>query len=121
MENPVTGYVLNPGGMIRMRRSPSRARRIPYGLALLLTACSLPVTASGTDLQWLDALRELDRNHASVSALVVKLEDLSTIAALNPDRRLVPASVSKLFVTAGALKQFGPGHPSLHASPPQGP
>ncbi|MEX2575165.1 MAG: D-alanyl-D-alanine carboxypeptidase/D-alanyl-D-alanine-endopeptidase [Halofilum sp. (in: g-proteobacteria)] len=93
-----------------MRRSPGRVRRIAYGLALLLTACSLPVTASGTNLQWLDALRELDRNHARVSALVVKLDDLRTIAALNPDRPLIPASVSKLFVSAGALKQFCPDH-----------
>lgn len=93
-----------------MRRSPGRVRRIRYGLALLLTACSLPVTAAGANLQWLDALRELDRNHTRVSALVVKLDDLSTIAAIHPDGRLIPASVSKLFASAGALEQFGPDH-----------
>ena len=48
--------------------------------------------------------------HARVSALVVRLSDMQTIAQLNPDSRLTPASVSKLFAASAALQQFGPDH-----------
>lgn len=73
--------------------------------ALSLLAASIPASAAG----YLDALRSLSQR-AHVTALVVRLDDMTPIASLNPDQRLTPASVSKLFAAAGALKQFGPAH-----------
>ncbi|MDN5849270.1 MAG: D-alanyl-D-alanine carboxypeptidase/D-alanyl-D-alanine-endopeptidase [Nitrococcus sp.] len=75
-----------------------------------ITTLALLATTAPASGQWLDELRELDSNHARVTALIVDLADMSTIAALNPDMRLTPASVSKLFVAAGGLEQFGPNH-----------
>lgn len=77
---------------------------------VLFASLLLLGTTSVAHAQWLDALRQLDSNHAKVTALVVNLENMQTIAALSPDQRLTPASVSKLFATAGALEQFGPDH-----------
>lgn len=72
-------------------------------IALLFAVNS---AASGDSLP---ALRQLAKK-AQVSALVVNLNSMQTIAAINPGERLTPASVSKLFTTAAALQQFGPNH-----------
>ncbi len=45
---------------------------------------------------------------ASVSALAVRLSDGKVIAQYDADRRLVPASVTKTFTTAAALRILGP-------------
>lgn len=45
---------------------------------------------------------------ASVSALAIRLSDGKTIAQYDADRRLVPASVTKTFTTAAALRIIGP-------------
>lgn len=45
---------------------------------------------------------------ASVSALAVRLSDGKPIAQYDADRRLVPASVTKIFTTAAALRVLGP-------------
>lgn len=84
----------------------------PYGLAIVAVVflwSSLAGAASTSDSAGLDNLRALAR-HARVTALVVRLRDMHTIAALNPDVRLRPASVSKLFSASAALQQFGPDH-----------
>ncbi|MES1927288.1 D-alanyl-D-alanine carboxypeptidase/D-alanyl-D-alanine-endopeptidase [Salinisphaera sp. T31B1] len=73
------------------------------GTILLLT------NASASAAAYLDSLRALSQR-AHVSALVVDLDDMSPIAELNPDQRLTPASVSKLFAVSAALEQFGPDH-----------
>lgn len=93
-----------------MARSSGRTRRIAQTLTLLLAAGTLFAAAPGAQAQWLNGLRELDENNAKVTAMVVNLETMNTIAALNPDLRLTPASVSKLFAAAAALEQFGPNH-----------
>lgn len=77
---------------------------------LLLGSLLLLAAAPAAHAQWLPALRALDQANAKVTALVVDLDNMQAIAALNPDLRLTPASVSKLFATAGALEQFGPDH-----------
>lgn len=74
--------------------------------ALLWSAIA---AAAGTGSAGLTNLRAL-ASHAHVSALVVRLRDMQPIAALNPDERLRPASVSKLFSASAALQQFGPAH-----------
>ncbi|WP_423823654.1 D-alanyl-D-alanine carboxypeptidase/D-alanyl-D-alanine-endopeptidase [Salinisphaera sp. SPP-AMP-43] len=62
--------------------------------------------AASADLPRLRALAK----QAQVTALVVRLRDMHTIAAISPDQRLRPASVSKLFAASAALQQFGPDH-----------
>lgn len=52
-------------------------------------------------------LSKLEAEGAAVSALVVKLSDGSTIAELNADKRLCPASVTKLVLGAQALEKWG--------------
>ncbi|MGN8159183.1 D-alanyl-D-alanine carboxypeptidase/D-alanyl-D-alanine endopeptidase [Salinisphaera sp. SWV1] len=83
------------------------------GLAATLFATVLLwssiATAAGAGRAALPDLRALAR-HARVSAFVVRLRDMQPIAALNPDERLRPASVSKLFSASAALQQFGPAH-----------
>jgi D-alanyl-D-alanine carboxypeptidase/D-alanyl-D-alanine-endopeptidase (penicillin-binding protein 4) len=79
------------------------------GVAALLGStfgCTAMTAAGRTTLPNLYALA----GHARVSVLVVRLRDMHIIAALNPDLRLRPASVSKLFAASAALQQFGPGH-----------
>jgi len=72
---------------------------------LILCAASVPAAAA----EYLDALRSLSQR-ANVTALVVRLDNMTPIAQINPDQRLTPASVSKLFAASAALKQFGPAH-----------
>ncbi len=79
-------------------------------LLTITTIFALASVAPRVNAQPLAALRNLAASNAEVSALVVDLDDLSTIGALNPDQRLTPASVSKLFAAAGALEQFGADH-----------
>lgn len=93
-----------------MHRCSGHTHRLSFCLLFVVTAGLLLASAPGAHAQWLPALRKLDNSNAEVTALVVNLKDMSTIAALNPDQRLTPASVSKLFATAGALEQFGPDH-----------
>lgn len=87
----------------------SRARS---GLAVVVLALSflLPIAPTqAADSIGLPNLKALSQ-HARVSALVVRLSDMRPIARLNPDTRLTPASVSKLFAASAALQQFGPEH-----------
>ncbi len=78
-------------------------------LFAFLAVAYLVAINSAADAAPLPALRQLAKT-AQVSALVVNLDNMQTIAAINPGKRLTPASVSKLFTTAAALRQFGPGH-----------
>ncbi|ROO24715.1 D-alanyl-D-alanine carboxypeptidase [Salinisphaera orenii MK-B5] len=78
-------------------------------VALLAVACLLAPVSAGLAAERLSSLRSLSQQ-ADVSALVVRLDDMQPIARLNPDRRLTPASVSKLYAAAAALEQFGPDH-----------
>ncbi len=52
-------------------------------------------------------LSKLEAEGAVASALVVRLSDGNTIAELNPDKRLCPASVTKLVIGAQALEKWG--------------
>lgn len=102
-----------------MIRAVRRALPVPCLPALLLLLLSvLPAAAQQAALPALEAM------DADVTALVVRFDEqgrAQRIAALNPDRPLVPASVSKLFVAADALRVYGAGHSfstSLHATGP---
>lgn len=74
---------------------------------VLLTLSSL--AQAQTPAAGLPNLKALSQ-HAQVSALVVRLSDRQPLAQLNPNTRLTPASVSKLFAASAALQQFGPEH-----------
>lgn len=74
----------------------------PATLALVL-ACG--IGHADTALAPLQKLRQAG---AKVSAMVVRLDDGKTIAAVDPDTPLTPASVSKLYVAAATLEQMAP-------------
>lgn len=57
-----------------------------------------------------DTLQSLVGAGAEVSALAVALESGKTLAALSPDKALIPASVTKLVLAAALLDRFGPEH-----------
>lgn len=53
-------------------------------------------------------LRALQRQGAQISALVIRLNSSRILAQLHPGQALTPASISKLYVTAASLAQWGP-------------
>jgi len=71
------------------------------GLILALPAIAAPPMAP---------LLALQKAGARVSSLVVRLDNGKILAALNPGQTLPPASVSKLYLAAIALAQWGPQH-----------
>lgn len=75
--------------------------------SLLLAVLSMPVLASTPPLA---PLQTLARRGARVSAMVIRLDTGVTLAALNDRLALTPASVSKLYVAAAALHQWGPNY-----------
>ncbi|HEX5313443.1 MAG TPA: D-alanyl-D-alanine carboxypeptidase/D-alanyl-D-alanine-endopeptidase [Gammaproteobacteria bacterium] len=84
-------------------RKPARWR---VAFAIFLLAASGTAFADGS----LAPLVELVNDGARVSALVVRLDDGSELAAIAPDTPLAPASVSKLYVAAAALDRWGPDY-----------
>lgn len=84
---------------------------VRHGLRALLAAACLftSATAAFAADAALSSLRALSQQ-ADVTALVIRLDDMQPIAEVNPDRRLTPASVSKLYAAGAALEQFGPDH-----------
>lgn len=79
----------------------------PVSLLALGAACLAALPAGAAELPHLRALTE---DGARVSALVVDLDQRAIIAELNPRQRLTPASITKLYVAAAALKRWGPDH-----------
>lgn len=53
-------------------------------------------------------LKKLEKEGVQVSAMVVRLNNGEVIGQLNPDKRLSPASLSKLVLAAKALDSWGP-------------
>lgn len=85
-----------------MRRGLCGIAGVALG-ALALTA--LPAAAAP-----LAQLQALAGQGAVVTARVVDLGNGRTLATLNPGRALTPASVSKLYTAAAALKHWGADH-----------
>jgi D-alanyl-D-alanine carboxypeptidase/D-alanyl-D-alanine-endopeptidase (penicillin-binding protein 4) len=95
-------------------RNQRRAGRAPASFAAFAASAfalllSLAASATALAAPYLNSLRELSQR-ADVTALVIRLDDMSVIDEINPDQRLTPASVSKLYAASAALEQFGPGH-----------
>jgi serine-type D-Ala-D-Ala carboxypeptidase/endopeptidase (penicillin-binding protein 4) len=55
----------------------------------------------------LPSLKNLEKEGNQVSAMVIRLSDAKIITELNPDKRLSPASVSKLVLASNALDTWG--------------
>lgn len=70
--------------------------------------CMLTLVCASAQMAPLTKLQALTQQGALVTALVVDLEQSKVLAQLAPDQRLSPASVSKLFIAAAALEQWGP-------------
>lgn len=95
-----------------MNRTMTRHRGLPcrfLSLAAVLAAFLLAATtrAAADDLPVLAAM------DADVTALVVRFDERGAahrVAALAPEQPLSPASVSKLFAAADALRLYGAGH-----------
>lgn len=81
------------------------ARRVQW-VALLLGL--LPAAAAAAALPALAALRA--RLGVAESALVVRLDTPRTLAAIQPHRELIPASLTKLYTAAAALQRWGADH-----------
>ncbi|HYW05033.1 MAG TPA: D-alanyl-D-alanine carboxypeptidase/D-alanyl-D-alanine-endopeptidase [Gammaproteobacteria bacterium] len=79
-----------------------------WGIALVLAAASAVMHTALA--QQLHHLRALEAHGATVSARVIDLQDGRTLAAVHAGRSLTPASVSKLYVAAAALRQWGADH-----------
>lgn len=58
----------------------------------------------------LEALAGLQARRIDVSAAVVDLSSGDVLGALDADRRLLPASLTKLYTAAAALRQWGAAH-----------
>jgi serine-type D-Ala-D-Ala carboxypeptidase/endopeptidase (penicillin-binding protein 4) len=68
--------------------------------AALILCQSIPALAD-----W-PALQALERNGAAVTALALDLDSGAVLEQLNPDRRLTPASLTKLAVAAATLNRW---------------
>jgi len=83
---------------------------LPASLRIILASLVLTLATASAAAQTapLKKLQELTHKGARVSALVIDLDHKRVLSELEPDLRLTPASVSKLFITAAALEQWGP-------------
>lgn len=96
----------------------ARVFALTTGLALALAGPAPSAAQGPTD--W-PALRELAADGVRVSALAIDLETGRALAQRNAGDPLIPASLSKLYVAAAALRHWGPEHrfvtPLLSARP----
>lgn len=86
--------------------------RVALLFAVCATVCVAGVRAAPADRApySLPALERLAQAGADVSVRVIELENGRTLAALNPAKALIPASVTKLYTTAAALRHWGAAH-----------
>lgn len=90
-----------------------RPRRLFPAAACLALALAVPVAQAaaqtGTETGF-PALRQLAATRATeVSALAMDLSRQQSLWQVAPGKTLTPASLSKLYVTAAALRRWGPG------------
>lgn len=78
-----------------------------YAIVLLIGYLPIQALARGDALSPLMALQT---RGIQVSAQFVDLSRHKLIASLNPSMRMIPASVTKLYTTAAALKRWGAAH-----------
>ncbi len=80
-------------------------------LAVLVALVAVPAPADAITERALatQLAAHMRQAGAASSAYVMRLDGDEPVYALRADRALIPASVNKLFVTATALRRFGPG------------
>ncbi|HWV86848.1 MAG TPA: D-alanyl-D-alanine carboxypeptidase/D-alanyl-D-alanine-endopeptidase [Capillimicrobium sp.] len=79
-------------------------------LAVLAVLVAVPAPASAISERTLESRLSSQMRQAgsASSAYVMRLDGDKPVYSLRADRALIPASVNKLFVTAAALRLFGP-------------
>jgi len=90
-----------------MSRRRSRFLLLVLGLLALL-AWAGPAQAVSTNALRAKLTREMRLAGSSAGLYVVDIDADRPLFSLRPDRPLMPASVNKVFVTAAALRRFGP-------------
>ncbi len=101
----------HPRGQVEVKAlvGAVRALRCFRWVAVLLVVPAVAVAAAGSAaLPALDALRA--RLGVAESAMVVRLDTPRTLAAIDPQMRLNPASLTKLYTAAAALHRWGPDY-----------
>lgn len=85
--------------------------RCIFYATLCALGAGLPINmaaAQSTPKVELQSLQSLAQEGALVTAMVIDISQNKILAQHAPDARLTPASVSKLFINAAALEQWGP-------------
>jgi D-alanyl-D-alanine carboxypeptidase/D-alanyl-D-alanine-endopeptidase (penicillin-binding protein 4) len=93
---------------LRRREAKTASRRAPLGRALQMlsaAACLSFCAAMPAHADW-RALEALQGSGAAVSAAALDLDSGAVIQQLNPERRLTPASLTKLAVAAATLNRW---------------
>lgn len=100
-------------GQAKIREMPDsgliRAKAVALTAGLVLMLAGLSPSAAQAPTNW-PALGDLEADGTRVSALAIDLETGHALAQRNASRRLIPASLSKLYVAAAALRHLGPDH-----------
>ncbi len=86
------------------------ARPLLTGFASLFLTLSALCAPPAAQAQSLPKLEALANQNVAISALVVDLSSRRIIGQVDPDQRLTPASVTKLFIDAASLSHWGPNH-----------
>jgi len=101
------------GGPFKVRPGSCFLRAAALGTAVLVLLAA-PALRGQADPAWgaladsAEFLHEGAAARAHVGVLAVSLESGDTLLAHQPDRRFIPASNHKLFVTGAFLEEFGP-------------
>lgn len=109
---------MHRGGLFQARPGFVSAGSVALALGALLLSPASPLSlsvgacgtgaASGRLADSIDFLESGAASRAHFGILAVSLDRGDTLLAFHPDRRFVPASNMKLFVTGAFLKQYGP-------------
>jgi len=78
-------------------------------LLVVMSLGSVPIQAQGLDQALQDAVSSAKRVSGALGIHVVELASEETVFELRPDDQRIIASNTKLFTTAAALDQLGPG------------
>nr|WP_243239579.1 D-alanyl-D-alanine carboxypeptidase/D-alanyl-D-alanine-endopeptidase [Sulfobacillus harzensis] len=93
-----------------MTRAAGRILTVPrHALQRVVQPRAAAASDVTTPLQsaWLKLINQPSLSHSQVSAYAVDLNTHQVLAAINPNTRLTPGSVTKLFTSAAALETLG--------------
>ena len=93
--------------LLTIKYQMARAHRLTiYTVRAAIAACWITLCVAGPARADWHALEALTHSGANVSAVALDLDNGAVIQELNPDRRLTPASLTKLAVAAAALNRW---------------